>query len=114
MRLPSPRAFWLASLALLGLAAVAAVVWRSAPSHPPPAVHRVAQVRAKAVPKPKPPTKVLSPPSAYALEQQMTPRELLSRWDLVMQDASRCFDVPEPWIRAVLVAERGGSLLAAG
>ncbi len=112
MRLPSSRAFWLAALALLGLAAMAAVVWRSAPGHPPPAVHRVAQVRAKAVPKPKPPKKVQPPPSAYALEQQMTPRELLSRWDPVIQDASRRFDVPQPWIRAVIVAESGGRTMS--
>jgi hypothetical protein len=74
-------------------------------------------VAAKALPKPKPlPKKVQPPPppppSPFALEQQMTPRELLRRWDPLVAEASRRFDVPQPWIRAVIVAESGGRTMS--
>jgi len=115
MRLPSPsRALWMAAAAfvLLALAAVAIVSWRASQSVPPPATHRLAKAPAKVLAKPGPPKKVQRPPSAYALEQQMTPRELLRRWDPLIAYASRRFDVPQPWIRAVIVAESGGRTMS--
>jgi len=115
MRLPSPsRSVWLAmaALALFGMALVAFVPWRGAPSIPTPS-HLAAKAPAKVSPKAPPPAKkVQPPPSAYALEQQMTPRELLRRWDPLIADASRRFDVPQPWIRAVIVAESGGRTMS--
>jgi hypothetical protein len=64
--------------------------------------------RARAAPKPKV-AKVVQPAiSAFALEQRMTPRQLLRRWDGTIAEASRRFSVPEPWIRAVMAAESGG------
>lgn len=58
--------------------------------------------------------KVVPPPiSAFVLEQQMTPRQLLRRWDGTIADASQRFHVPEPWIRAVMVAESGGRTMSA-
>jgi hypothetical protein len=63
--------------------------------------------------KPKP-AKVVRPTlSAYALEQQMTPRERLRRWDPEIAEASTRFNVPQPWIRAVMVAESGGRTMSA-
>ena len=90
MPLPSPsRSVWLAvaALALFGVALVAFVPWRGAPSLPTP-LHHGAKAPDKASPKAPPRAKkVQPPPSAYALEQQMTPRELLRRWDPLIADA---------------------------
>jgi soluble lytic murein transglycosylase-like protein len=115
MRLPSPSgARWMAAavVALLALAAAAIVLWRGSHSVSPPPVHRVARAPAKILAKPGPPKKVQPPLSAYALEQQMTPRALLRRWDPLIAAASRRFDVPQPWIRAVIVAESGGRTMS--
>jgi transglycosylase-like protein with SLT domain len=115
MRLSSPpRALWMAAaaVALLALATGAILSWRAPPSVSPPPAHRVAKAPAKVVAKAKPPKTVPPPPSVYALEQQMTPRELLSRWDPLIAAASRRFDVPQPWIRAVIVAESGGRTMS--
>jgi len=114
MRMPSPAtALWLAALALLALAVVAFHVWRGAPSAPPAPARVAAKAPARILAKPKPlPKKVPPPPSAYALEQEMTPRELLKRWDPLIAAASKRFDVPQAWIRAVIVAESGGRTMS--
>ena len=111
MPLPrSSRSLWLAvaAFALFAVAMTAFLRWHDSPSVLPP-LHHAARAQAKTLPTAGPrPGKVRSPPSAFALEQQMTPRELLHRWDPLIADASRRFDVPQPWIRAVMVAESGG------
>jgi len=101
---------WLSGIAAAVLVAGLGVlmVGESAPPHGmpkrlPPRVHRP-----MAGPRPKA-AKIAPPPlSAFALEQRMTPRQLLRRWDGTIADASRRFQVQEPWIRAVMVAESGG------
>lgn len=46
--------------------------------------------------------------SAFEIEQQMSMRELLDRWTPFVQEASKRFQVPAAWIRAVMQAESGG------
>jgi soluble lytic murein transglycosylase-like protein len=85
--------------------------------YPPRNEPQAQRVRAP-VPRPtqsaKPRTaKAIPPPvSAFAEEQHMTPRQLLRRWDETVANASRRFSVPEPWIRAVMVAESGGRTMS--
>jgi soluble lytic murein transglycosylase-like protein len=117
MRLePTTRAYAIGlAVLLLGALIIAFVAFkapRSVPapaSHPSHAPHRT--TRQAVVPKPSLPPP--APVSAFALEQQMTPRELLRRWDPTIAEASVRFHVPEPWIRAVMVAESGGHTMAA-
>jgi membrane-bound lytic murein transglycosylase B len=47
-------------------------------------------------------------PSAYDAESTMSPAQLLDRWDGLITEASRRFDVPKAWIRAVMARESGG------
>ncbi|HEU0096319.1 MAG TPA: hypothetical protein VFQ52_07675, partial [Rhizomicrobium sp.] len=47
-------------------------------------------------------------PSAFAVEADMTPAQLLSRWDADITEASKRFHVPRTWIRAVMARESGG------
>lgn len=97
---------------LLGLAIVSVNKIYLPPNEP-----QAQRVRAP-VPRPtrssKPPTAkaVLPPVSAFAEEQHMTPRQLLQRWDETIAKASRRFSVPQPWIRAVMVAESGGRTMS--
>jgi hypothetical protein len=46
--------------------------------------------------------------SAYDEESAMTSAQLLNRWDSVMNEAARRFQVPKAWIRAVMTRESGG------
>ena len=47
-------------------------------------------------------------PSAYDEESTMNAAQLLGRWDGLITEASRRFDVPKAWIRAVMAHESGG------
>ena len=58
---------------------------------------------------PAPPAK----PSAYAREATMSPAKLIDRWDGLIGEASRKFDVPKDWIRAVMRQESGGRTMMA-
>jgi hypothetical protein len=59
--------------------------------------------------------KVEVTPSIYAREAAMSSKELLNRWDEVISEASRKFNVPKSWIRAVMQRESGGrTMLAPG
>jgi len=51
-------------------------------------------------------------PSAFAREQAMSPGQLMNRWNPLIAAASRRFNVPQPWIRAVIVAESGGRTMS--
>ena len=96
---------------LIGLVIVAIVEFmpRSHPTPKPPA----AVVIRKTIPaRLKPPEAAPVVVSAYAQEQQMTPRQLLRRWDPTIAEASLRFHVPQPWIRAVMVAESGGRTMS--
>jgi hypothetical protein len=48
------------------------------------------------------------PLSAFALEQRMSYGQLVKRWDPLVAEASKRFNVPQNWIRAVLETESGG------
>ena len=110
------RASWTLGIAgatlLLGLAILSVNEF-----YPPRNEPQAQRVRAP-VPRPtqsaKPrAAKAIPPPvSAFAEEQHMTPRQLLRRWDETIAKASRRFSVPEPWIRAVMVAESGGRTMS--
>jgi hypothetical protein len=47
-------------------------------------------------------------PSAFDLEADMTPAQLLNRWDADIAKASKRFHIPKAWIRAVMARESGG------
>jgi hypothetical protein len=54
-------------------------------------------------------------PSAFVLEQAMSPAQLMARWEPLILDASKKFNVPAQWIRAVMRQESGGrTMLAEG
>ena len=50
--------------------------------------------------------------SAFAQEQQMGFGALMHRWDPLIGEASKRFDVPEKWIRIVMQVESGGRTMA--
>lgn len=65
------------------------------------------------------PPLVLAPaahvPTAFELEADMTPAQLLNRWDADIAAASKRFHIPRNWIRAVMARESGGrTMLAEG
>ncbi len=81
---------------------------RPAPKH---AVHHRATVKPLALHKPAarkvvPPKP--APPSAFALEQAMSYRQLLERWSPQILAASKRFKISALWIRAVMEIESGG------
>src|SRR5258705_12917940 len=51
------------------------------------------------------------PASEFALEQAMSPAQLIDRWAPLIKEASRRFGVAEAWIRAVMHMESGGRTL---
>lgn len=51
---------------------------------------------------------IVVPPSAYDAEATMSPAQLLKRWDGVIGEASKRFQIPAAWIRAVMARESGG------
>ena len=52
------------------------------------------------------------PGSAFTQEQQMGFTALMHRWDPLIAQASRRFDVPEKWIRIVMQVESGGRTMS--
>ena len=52
-------------------------------------------------------------PSVYDREAAMSPSQLMSRWDTLIDQASRKFHVPKSWIRAVMQRESGGRTMMA-
>ena len=56
-----------------------------------------------------PETVVVTPNSSvFAQEQMLSSTALLARWEPMVQDAARKFDIPAQWIRAVMRQESGG------
>ena len=51
---------------------------------------------------------VIVQPSAFDEESTMSPSQLLGRWDGIIDEASKRFNVPKGWIRAVMARESGG------
>jgi hypothetical protein len=100
-----------AVVALIGVAGFYA--WHR---HAAPPVRAVSLVkRAHAIPKivrvTPPKAKIIPPkpnPSVYAQEQQMGFSALMNRWSPLVGEASRRFNVPAVWIRAVMQLESGG------
>ncbi len=61
-----------------------------------------------------PETVVVTPGSSvFSQEQAMSPAALMARWEPLIQQASRKFDVPAQWIRAVIRQESGGRTVRA-
>jgi soluble lytic murein transglycosylase-like protein len=57
--------------------------------------------------------KPIRAPSDFEKEQAMSFHQLMSRWDAFIAEAARKYDVPQPWIRAVMQAESGGRTMLA-
>ena len=51
---------------------------------------------------------VILQPSAYDEESTMSAAQLIHRWDGIISEASKRFNVPAAWIRAVMARESGG------
>jgi membrane-bound lytic murein transglycosylase B len=55
------------------------------------------------------------PPTVFQIEAAMSPRQLLDRWNPLVEAAAKRFNVPAAWIRAVMQRESGGrTMLAEG
>jgi hypothetical protein len=117
--LPSSPLFRIALSAFLLVIFVAGVagVWTLLSPHrqaPRSAIHAVRV--AHSVPSPKRKVVKIPPavlkPSEFVLEQAMTFSQRMNRWNLLIVQASRRFNVPQPWIRAVIVAESGGRTMS--
>jgi soluble lytic murein transglycosylase-like protein len=66
-------------------------------------------VASAAAAQPKHPAPLAKPPlSAFQQEQRMSFGQRMQRWEPLLADASRRFNVPEKWLRAVMLAESGG------
>jgi hypothetical protein len=97
--------------ALSALALVAAAMLEQGTPPEPVAVHKP-----QAKPKPRvasKPPETPKGPSAFALESAMTPREMMARWEPMIGDAAKRFNVPAAWIRAVMRMESGGRTMMA-
>jgi hypothetical protein len=97
-------------LLLLGSVTLALIVAmhqiRVAPARP--SVPVVAHLFGDAINKP-------AKPSAFALEQNLSSGQLMARWEPLIVEASKKFNVPAQWIRAVMRQESGGrTMLAEG
>src|SRR5882672_10946135 len=53
-------------------------------------------------------------PSVFDQEAVMTPLALMTRWEPLIAEASRRFQLPATWIRAVLRMESGGRTVLTG
>ena len=61
-----------------------------------------------------PETVVVTPNSSvFSKEQAMSPAALMARWEPLIQQASRKFNMPAQWIRAVMRQESGGRTVLA-
>jgi Transglycosylase SLT domain len=90
---------------LPALAAAAALLgFGQAGAHPPAHAPPPAAVPAPQKVDPAKP----APPSTFALEQRMSYGQRVKRWDPLVAEASKRFNVPQNWIRAVLETESGG------
>jgi hypothetical protein len=56
---------------------------------------------------------VVKTPSVFDQESELSPAQLLARWDDEISEASRRFRVPKSWIRAVMRQESGGRTMIA-
>ncbi len=76
-----------------------------------------ADARPLAAPRPAPKKaapaapSLLPPPMTFEQEQQTPPVALVKRWQPLVAKASKRFDVPVPWINAVMRMESGGRTL---
>lgn len=107
------QAYGIGAAALLVGAVIVALLKSETPASAPAPhqTHHVPAPHRQVARRPGPPLPARL--SAFAREQQMTPRQLLKRWDPTIAEASRRFHVPVPWIRAVMAAESGGRTMSA-
>ena len=109
-----PALLFVSAALVAGMAILAAFGLAALRSGPQPPAHHLPAARPAALRKPVPPkTKVPHHRSAFAIEQAMTASQLLNRWNPVIAAAARRFQVPQPWLRAVIIAESGGRTLSA-
>lgn len=95
---------WLTGLLLLGVLAPLAVLSFAQPKPAPVATAKLPPVHVAAAQPPATP----QPQTDFDREALMTPGALMARWDPLVAEASRRFQVPPDWIRAVIRMESGG------
>ena len=111
--LPGSPTVWIVSAVLLiGIAGMA--LFKPAPLQTPPSPAPHPSHRPAVVPRPvaRKTDTALPGRSAFDREQRMTAGQRINRWYPLITEASRRFNVPQPWIRAVLVTESGGRTMA--
>ena len=94
----------LLALVVLAGAIVVGIELRSSP--PSPVARKNISV-ARALKAPAPP----KAPTAFEREAAMSPHDLMIRWEPLVGEASKRFDVPADWVRAVIRMESGGRTL---
>jgi hypothetical protein len=102
----------LAGIALLAAGATGFVARRPAPVARVQATRHIVRLVS---PKPATAKELTVPqaPSPFAREQRMSYSQLIKRWDPLVAEAAKRFDVPQAWIRAVLQTESGGRTMLA-
>jgi membrane-bound lytic murein transglycosylase B len=126
VRIAASSRRWIAGAAFLSAIALVAVAAylphlpttphraHGAPAKPDPVRDMIRASLAAAKNPPRPTVIVaIAKPSAFALEQQMSFAQLMTRWDPAIKIAAKRFDVPENWIRAVMRIESGGRTMLA-
>jgi membrane-bound lytic murein transglycosylase B len=105
---PSMGGF-LGALLLGGLCVMGASTMQRNHVHAPKAIARpqvlVEMIRKPVIVQPAP---VVVQPSTYDEESAMSQAQLLRRWDGIVSEASKRFQIPASWIRAVMARESGG------
>jgi soluble lytic murein transglycosylase-like protein len=107
----------LLAVTALAVAALPGGVFAAVKKVPPanPAVHaRTAPAKPAAKPannKQQRATK--APLSMFAREAAMSPKQLITRWDVFVNAAAKRTNIPADWIRAVMMQESGGRTMLA-
>jgi Transglycosylase SLT domain len=98
---------------LVPVALVAAFLLAREQGLPPPAPRPVVQHKPAPVRRAAPaPRKLLAPkPSVFAQESAMSYSQLVDRWNPLVKEASRRFNISGQWIRAVIMIESGGKTM---
>lgn len=105
---PSPRGF-ARTLLLGGMMVVAAMTMQNIGSHNRSGQNTSRPILLRIIDA----QRASDEPSVYDQEHQMSASQLLNRWDAFVTEASKRFNVPKPWIRAVMRQESGGRTMLA-
>lgn len=105
---PSLNGFF-GALILGGFCVMGASMMQKTHVHAPKAIARpqvlIEMIRKPVIVQPAP---MVVQPSTYHEEAAMNSGQLLKRWDGIVSEASKRFQIPASWIRAVMARESGG------